>query len=102
MAMPEGATTTGAGHRPAAPRPQRSKALAVTLAVVLAFWTWLYTYRTDAGKFWAGLLLTGAGIGLLFAYVGVPMLLAVWLWAVVDTASKNRRWYEEYPAGTPA
>ena len=77
--------------------PPKSKAVAVTLAVVLAFWTWLYTYRADAGKFWAGLILTGAGIGLLFAWVGLPILLAVWVWAVFDTASKDRSWYTSFP-----
>ena len=90
------------GPRPRSSVPtERSKTVAVVLAVVLAFWTWLYTYRADAAKFWAGLALTVAGIVLCVLYVGLPMLLAVWVWAVVDTASKKRSWYAQYP-GTPA
>jgi len=80
----------------------KSKNVAVVLAVLLAFWTWLYTYKTDAGKFWAGLVLTVAGIVLVFAFIGWPILLAVWLWAVVDTASKKADWFRQYPGtGTP-
>jgi hypothetical protein len=75
----------------------KSKSVAVVLAVLLAFWTWLYTYKVDAGKFWAGLGLTIVGIFLSIMWIGLPISLAVWLWAVLDTVSKSRDWYAWYP-----
>ena len=78
-------------------KTSKSKTAAVLLAVVLAFWTWLYTYKLDAGKFWVGLILTLAGIVLTIAFVGWPILLAIWLWAVIDTATKDKAWFHQYP-----
>lgn len=75
----------------------KSKTTAVILAVALAFWTWLYTYHANAGKFWAGLFLTMAGASLLIVFIGVPILVAVWLWAVIDTVSTESSWYKQYP-----
>jgi len=84
-------------RRPTGATATKSKTVAVLLAVLFAFWTWLYTYRVDAGKFWAGLALTVGGILLAIAYVGFPILLAIWLWAVFDTVSKSRSWFHAYP-----
>lgn len=76
----------------------RSKTIALVLAVFLGFWTWLYTYHANAGKFWIGLFLTMAGLSLLIVgFIGVPILLAIWLWAVIDTVSTESSWYEQYP-----
>ena len=79
------------------PSEPKSKGVAVVLAVLLAFWTWLYTYKVNAAKFWAGLALTVLGIFLWTAFIGLPILLAVWFWAVIDTASHSRRWFAHYP-----
>jgi hypothetical protein len=75
----------------------KSKKLAVVLAIFLAFWTWLYTYKVNAAKFWAGLIATIAGIFLLTMFIGLPLLLAIWLWAVFDTVSTPTSWYRQYP-----
>jgi hypothetical protein len=39
----------------------KSKRTAVVFAVFLSFWTWCYTYRTDAKKFWVGLVVAIIG-----------------------------------------
>ncbi len=84
----------------------KDKTVAILLAVFLAFWTWLYTYQRDASKFWAGLAISIGGfiIGVLTLvfFVGIIFLFAptaVWIWAIVDTASKPQEYYLRYPAG---
>ena len=111
--------------RPTAP-PQsgKSKLTAVLLAVFLSFWTWLYTYKRNAWKFWTGMAVMVVLMGLMvwatvvfFANVGQyrgsdfpPELVAflvifygggfvgfgIWLWAVLDTVLKNEDWYRSY------
>jgi len=107
------------------PNP-KSKTAAILLAVFLSFWTWLYTYRRDAWKFWTGLAVNLVLIGvwawmlvnlmsdslngsfnpILDAFIvsfvvfyGV-LLAGTWgitIWAIVDTAIKNQNWYDRYP-----
>lgn len=36
----------------------KSRNTAVVLAVLLSFWTWCYTYRRDAKRFWMGLVVS--------------------------------------------
>lgn len=92
----------------------KDKAVAVVLAVFLSGWTWLYTYRFNAAKFWIYiggsffLILTGIAsfaasldaydpepaVGVIaFVYV---VSFAFWLWAVIDSATKPREYYENY------
>ena len=109
----------------AKPPLPKSKTMAVLLAVFLGFWTWVYTYRKNTWKFWAGL-----GLGLpafvIFNigviphnsveydangnYLGlggfrfsnnilVPALLVilgVWIWAIIDVFLKRQEWYLTY------
>jgi hypothetical protein len=85
------------------PMRGKSKTTSVLLAVFLSFWTWLYTYRADATKFWIGL---GVGLGCFFlraatinsAASGILFLppLGIWIWAVVDTAVKPADFYRGY------
>jgi len=87
----------------------KSKTAAVLLAVFLAPWTWVYTYRKDAGKFWAGLALLLACILGLFVgnhpsvtgYLVIQMIslivpIGVWLWAIIDVSIKKSEWYNSY------
>jgi uncharacterized membrane protein len=74
-----------------------SKGAAILLAVFLTFWTWLYTYKRDAAKFWVGLGLSILGAILTIVLVGFLILFGVWLWAVTDTATKSEYWYQQYP-----
>jgi uncharacterized membrane protein YvbJ len=69
----------------------KSKTVAVLLAVFLSFWTFLYTYKRDAGKFWAGLAVCLTLWWLFF----IPNVV-IWIWTIVVTSSRNREWYEEY------
>ena len=48
---------------------RKSKNTAVMLAVSLSWWTWLYTYKKDAWKFWLGSGLGVASGGLIFLYI---------------------------------
>ena len=65
----------------------KSKTASVLLAVFLSFWTWLYTYKKDAWKFWVGL-----GVSILIFVVAI----GIWVWAIVDVAVKNDEWYRSY------
>lgn len=68
----------------------KSKVAAILLAVFLAPFNWLYTYKKDAKKFWIGLAL----VILLFWTILVPI--GVWLWAIIDSATKSDEWYENF------
>lgn len=71
----------------------KSKTVAVLLAVFLSFWTWIYTYKKDAVKFWIGLV---AGLGLGFLTMGITAVI-VWVWAIIDVAVKPESFYQQYP-----
>jgi len=75
----------------------KSKGAAILLAVFLSFWTWVYTYKRDAAKFWIGLVLGLVGFALTLVVVGWLLLFAIWLWAVIDTATKDEQYYVRFP-----
>ena len=77
----------------------RSKGVAILLAVFLGGWTWLYTYKRDAKKFWTGFALAVVGAVLAIVFIGYLFFLAIWIWAIVDTATKSDGWYQQYPNG---
>ena len=66
----------------------KSKTTAVLLAVFLGFWTWLYTYRKDAWKFWLNLGLSVITLGLYGIVASI--------WAIVDAARRPSAWYDSY------
>lgn len=72
-------------------KPDKSKTVCVLLAVFFSFWTWLYTYKTDDWKFWFGL---GASIIGLFLFL-IPNI-AVWIWSIVDSATKDPKKLARY------
>ncbi len=80
----------------------KSKVTSVLLAVFLTYWSWLYTYKKDAWKFWVGLAISIVNVILIFASLGVWVFVAwiisggLWLWAVIDTAIKSDAWYRTY------
>ena len=79
----------------------KSKVAAILLAVFLAFWSWLYTYREDGVKFWIGFashtvsliltVLTGVWV-----FVWILIGFGFWIWAIIDTAIKSDEWYANY------
>lgn len=69
----------------------KDKTTAVVLAVFLGVWTWLYTYKTDSGLFWANLV-----AGILTAGLWAPI---AWVWAIICTASRPQSWYASFPYG---
>lgn len=68
----------------------KSKTTAVVLAVLFSQWTWVYTYRDNAGKFWTGLLLN---IFLCWTYV-VPI--CIFIWAIIDNATADKEYFKNY------
>jgi len=102
MCMSCGAPVTPEGWGPG-PGPGKSKTTAVLLAVFLSFWTWLYTFKVDASKFWIGLgvgvgsfILRAAVMSAFSAAVVVLAPLAIWIWAIVDTAARPDSFYRGY------
>jgi hypothetical protein len=74
---------------------EKERSTAVILAVFFGFWAWLYTYKLDSGKFWAGLIISAFSWVLLF----IP-LIVVWIWSIVDMASKDRDMFVNYSKWT--
>ena len=72
-------------------KSEKSKTVAIVLAVFFGCWSWLYTYRENAWKFWVGLVISLTCWWMLF----IPNF-AVWVWALVDNTIKNDDWYKEY------
>jgi RNA polymerase subunit RPABC4/transcription elongation factor Spt4 len=72
------------------PKP-KTKKTAVLFAVFLSFWTWLYTYKLNTWKFWVGLGVSVVGLQLYF----IPSL-AIWVWAIVDVATKPDSCFADY------
>ncbi len=70
---------------------KKSKTIAVILAVIFGQWTWLYTYKKDADKFWVGMLFCFIGLFLAF----IPNII-VWIVSIVDAVSKDSGWYNKY------
>jgi hypothetical protein len=76
----------------------KSRSAAVLLAVFLSFWSFLYTYRTSAWKFWTGLGLCVGSFILALIIVGATrspagstvfylIALGIWIWAIVDRST---------------
>lgn len=67
---------------------RRSRQVAILLAVFFVEFTWLYTYRDDAWKFWVNLIF----IIVLHGW----WLPAVWIWAITDQVYKPHGYFETY------
>lgn len=76
---------------PLSPVIPKSKTPAILLAVFLGFWTWVYTYKVDAWKFWVNLGLSIVTLSLWF--------LVAWVWAIVDAVRRPDEWYQSFPNG---
>lgn len=86
------ANQTAALQAPLSPIIPKQKTTAVLLAVFLTFWTWVYTYKVDAWKFWLNLVLS-------FLTVGFWAIFVAWPWAIIDAARRKDDWYLAFPNG---
>ena len=77
-------------------KPDKSKVISVLLAVFLSFWTWLYTYKFDKYKFWVGLAGTVIGLCFLFIFFIGIIPIGIWIWSIIDTATKDQEWLDKY------
>lgn len=105
---PDGATSTTTPGSPNAvsagvqTQGGKSKTASILLAVFLGFWTWLYTYKKDAWKFWVGLGLAILIMVMAIATLGISAFvtwiisLGIWVWAIVDVCVKDSKWYSSY------
>lgn len=95
----------------------KSKTTAVVLSIFFSFWSWLYTYKRNAWKFWLGIfLVVPAVVGYIslfiyelnswswgadywFApafYLCLAIPVVVWLWAIIDNAVRGSEFYKQY------
>lgn len=79
------------GSAPVAAPAAKDKTVAVLLAVFLGFWTWVYTYQRDSGKFWLNLVLSVVTLGI--------WGIVAWIWAIVDACTKPTSYYANFPNG---
>jgi len=100
--------------------PVKSKLTAVLLSAFLGYWSWLYTYKKNHAKFWISLGVILAIIIIIFVLViivinynaalfenyGTWIWLfwlmcngGIWLWALIDNATKSDSFYDNYPNG---
>jgi hypothetical protein len=80
----------------------KSKTVSVLLAIFVSYFTWIYTYREDSSKFWAGVVINAVmfvltiftlGLGV---FIWIPVSLGFWIWSIVDVTSKSDAWYANY------
>jgi len=103
----------------------KSKTKAILLAVFLSIWTWLYTYKKSARKFWSGVVLWLPSFFIIILgpipvhqleynavgeYVGssgprfpdavivaaIFVYLGLWILAIIDVILKKEEWYWSY------
>jgi len=103
----------------------KSKTTAVLLAVFLSAWTWVYTWKVNAKKFWIALGLwvvqiviiaiaagnaaskitcnPTTGVCSYHASSGAGIVLiawlisfGIWIWAIVDVSTKNQSFYANF------
>ncbi len=77
----------------------KDRTVSVLLAVFLGHWTWLYTFDRDQQKFWIGLGMWIGGLVLSVFLIGIPILIGLWIWSIVDVVSKTNEWYDRFPKG---
>ncbi len=105
----QGARETQPYHQPPAyPVPhmmpvyveRKDKSAAILLAIFLGGWTWVYTYRRDAWKFWLSLILNLTLLNPLWTWLLLFLPnIGLHIWAIVDVAVRPQQFYDNYPFG---
>lgn len=79
---------------------RKHRSLAIALAVVLTFWSYLYTYKVDRKKFWLflplGIVLGNLALNYHIAIAGL-LQLVIWGYIVYDVVKRPGDFYEQYP-----
>jgi hypothetical protein len=80
---------------------RKSKTVAIILAVLFSYWTWLYTFKRDRVKFFAALVLSLAAFAGYYvvsrlSYVSFGISIILWIWPLIDTLKKSSEWYAGY------
>ena len=70
----------------------RSKTVAIWLAVLFGIFSWIYTWKLDAWKFWLNL---GVTLVLSLAGFGFYGMIAL-IWVIVDQIRKPKEVYDNY------
>lgn len=108
-------------YRPQSNPQVKSKTTAVVLSVFLGTWSWLYTYKVNAHKFWITFSVALAlfvtimivawqayvaptytaeeallVLGRILGPVWQIMIAAFWLWSLLDNATKPQSFYLSY------
>ena len=95
--QPYFAQTPGVAPAMYYPEP-KDKSVAVLLAVFLGCWTWVYTYKKDAWKFWLCLGLNLTVFNPLWTmFILLLPNIGLWIWAIVDVAARQDQFYRNYP-----
>jgi hypothetical protein len=82
------------------PVERKDKTVAILLAIFLGAWTWVYTYKKDAWKFWLTLGLNLTLLNPLWTWVLLFLPnIGLHIWAIVDVAAKPQQYYDYYPNG---
>jgi len=82
----------------------KTKTSAVVLAVLFPIFTWVYTWERSKHKFFTAIGIIGffflcdliAGAG---GYLSLITSIGIIIWAIIDSATKPRSFYENYPNG---
>jgi len=75
-------------------RKDKSKTTAILLAVFLGGWSWIYTSKFDAWKFWLNIIIDiflTYGVGLYHVW-----LIVAWIWVITDQSKKPKEFYCNY------
>lgn len=79
---------------------RKDRNTAILLAIFLGGWTWVYTYKKDAWKFWLSLILTVTLFNpILTVFILLLPNIGLYIWAIVDVAAKPQQFYDNYPFG---
>ena len=79
---------------------RKDKTAAILLAVFLGGWTWLYTYKKDAWKFWVSLALHITVFNPIWTWILLFLPnIGLHVWAIIDVCVKPQQFYDYYPNG---
>jgi len=84
----------------------KDKKIAILLAVLTGFLTWIYTFEEDKNKLWIALGITAVNVitvvpAMMFTFglwIFPAMLISfgVWVWSLADVIMKDDKWYDKY------